>query len=117
MRLRITALAAAGLAAAVVAASSAPAQAPARAGAQASVAAGDLGTIGRAAVEDGGRDTATGAAARSGLEILQGRATVRASRAGGDASARATAIAEGVTLFDGLVTAERVSQTATAADG
>jgi murein DD-endopeptidase MepM/ murein hydrolase activator NlpD len=64
-------------------------------------------------VRDGGRDEATGSAARSGLEILQGRATARASRKGGDASARAEAIAEGVTLFGGLVTAERVTQTAT----
>jgi murein DD-endopeptidase MepM/ murein hydrolase activator NlpD len=113
MRLRITALAVAGLAAAVALTSSAPAQAPAQAGAQASIAAGDLGTIGRAAVQNGGRDEATGSAARSGLEILQGRATARASRKGGDARASAEAIAEGVTLFGGLVTAERVTQTAT----
>lgn len=113
MRLRITALALTGLAAAAALTSSAPAQAPARAGAEASVAAGDLGTVGRAAVQDGGRDEATGSAARSGLEILQGRATARASRKGGDASARAEAIAEGVTLFGGLVTAERVTQAAT----
>jgi murein DD-endopeptidase MepM/ murein hydrolase activator NlpD len=39
---------------------------------------------------------------------------VRATRRGGDASARASATAEGVTLFDGLVTAERVTRTATA---
>jgi murein DD-endopeptidase MepM/ murein hydrolase activator NlpD len=51
------------------------------------------------------------------MEIAAGRATARASRAGGDASARAAATAEGVSLFDGLVTAERVSRTATAADG
>jgi murein DD-endopeptidase MepM/ murein hydrolase activator NlpD len=113
MRLRITALAVTGLAAAVALTSSAPAQAPARASAEASIAAGDLGTVGRASVQDGGRDDATGSAARSGLEILQGRATARASRKGGDASARAQAIAEGVTLFGGLVTAERVTQTAT----
>ena len=117
MRLRIPALAAAGLAALVAVAPSAPAQAPARAGAEASVAAGDLGTIGHAAVQDGGRDSAGGSAARSGMEILQGRASARASRAGGNASARASATAEGVTLFGGLVTAERVTRTATAADG
>jgi len=115
MRVRIPALAAAGLAALVAVAPSAPAQAPAQAGAQASVAAGDLGIVGRAAVQDGGRDGASGAAARSGMEILQGSASVRASRRGGDASARASATAEGVTLFDGLVTAERVTRTATAA--
>jgi len=49
------------------------------------------------------------------MEILGGSASVRASRRGGDASARATATAEGVTLFDGLVTAQRVTRTATAA--
>jgi murein DD-endopeptidase MepM/ murein hydrolase activator NlpD len=116
MRARILVLPAAGLAAALVAvAPSAPAQAPAQAGAQASVAAGDLGIVGRSAVQDGGRDGATDAASRSGMEILQGRSTVRASRAGGEASARASATAEGVTLFGGLVTAERVTRTATAA--
>ena len=115
MRVRIPALAAAGLAALVAVAPSAPAQAPAQAGAQASVAGGDLGIVGRAAVQDSGRDQATGAASRSGMEILQGSATVRAGRRGGDASARASATAEGVTLFGGLVTAERVTRTATAA--
>jgi murein DD-endopeptidase MepM/ murein hydrolase activator NlpD len=117
MRLRIPALAAAGFAALVAVAPSAPAQAPARAGAEASVAAGDLGVVGRAAVQDGGRDSATDSAARSGMEILQGRATVRASRTGGDAGARASATAEGITLFGGLVTAERVTRTAAAEDG
>jgi murein DD-endopeptidase MepM/ murein hydrolase activator NlpD len=117
MRLRIPALVAAGVATLVAVAPSAPAQAPAQAGARASIAAGDLGTVRSAAVEDGGRDSATGAIARSGMEILQGRATVRASRQGGDASARASATAEGVTLFDGLVTAQRVTRTATAAGG
>jgi murein DD-endopeptidase MepM/ murein hydrolase activator NlpD len=118
MRARYPALAAAGLAAALVAlAPSAPAQAPAEAGAQASIAAGDLGIVGRAAVQDAGRDSATGSAARSGMEILQGSSAARASRAGGNASARAAATAEGVTLFGGLVTAERVTRTATAAGG
>ncbi len=105
------------MAALVAVAQPAPAQAPARAGAQASVASGDLGIVGRAAVQGGGRDGATGSSARPGMEILDGRATVRASRAGGDASAHASATAQGVTLFDGLVTAERVTRTATAADG
>jgi hypothetical protein len=50
MRLRIPALAAAGLATLVAVAPSAPAQAPAQAGAEASVAAGDLGVVGPAAV-------------------------------------------------------------------
>ena len=88
----------------------------ARAGAQATIAAGDLGVVGRSAV-DGGRDAATGSVSRSGLEILQGRSTVRASRAGGDSSARASATAEGVTPFGGLVTAERVRRRATTGGG
>jgi murein DD-endopeptidase MepM/ murein hydrolase activator NlpD len=118
MRARIPALGAVGLLAALVAvAPSAPAQAPAQAGAQASVAAGDLGIVGRATVQGGGRDATAGSAARPGMEILDGSATVRASRAGGEASAHASARAAGVTLFDGLVTAERVTRTATAADG
>jgi murein DD-endopeptidase MepM/ murein hydrolase activator NlpD len=117
MRLRIPALAGAGLATLVALAPSAPAQAPAQAGARASIAAGDLGRLGTAAVQDGGRDSATDAVARSGMEILRGRSTVRASREGGDASARASATAEGVTLFDGLVTAQRVTRTATATGG
>jgi murein DD-endopeptidase MepM/ murein hydrolase activator NlpD len=118
MRARIPALAAAALAAALVAvAPSAPAQAPARAGAEASVAAGDLGIVGRIAVDGGGREGATDSASRSGMEILHGRSTVQASRRGGDASARASATAEGVTLFRGLVTAERVTRTATAEGG
>ena len=116
MRLRTPALAASAVTALLLV-PAAPAQAPARAGAIAEVAAGDLGTVGRASVRDGGRDSAVESAARSGMEIGDGRASVRASRAGGDATARATATAERVSLFDGLVTAERVSRTATAADG
>jgi murein DD-endopeptidase MepM/ murein hydrolase activator NlpD len=116
MRMRIPALVAAAFVALLLV-PAAPAQAPARAGAVAHVASGDLGNVGLAAVEDGGRDAVTDAAARPGLVIAGGRATVRASRAGGDASARATATATGVSLFDGLVTAERVSRTAAAEDG
>ena len=116
MRLRIPALAAAALVALLLV-PAAPAQAPARARAVAQVAAGDLGTVGRAAVSDGGRDAATDSTARPGIEIADGRASVRASRTGGQASARASATAAGVSLFDGLVTAERVTRTATAADG
>jgi murein DD-endopeptidase MepM/ murein hydrolase activator NlpD len=114
MRLPIIALATVALTALVQAA---PAQAPARAEAVAQVAAGDLGTFGRAAVRDGGRDAARGGTARPGMEIAGGRATVRAARAGGQGTARAAATAKGVSLFDGLVTAERVSRTATAQDG
>ena len=117
MRLRIPVLAAAALAAVAALVPAAPAQAPARATAHAAVASGDLGAVGRAAVRDEGHDSAAGAAARPGLEIASGRASARASRPGGDASARAAATAGGVSLFDGLVTAERVSRSATAQDG
>jgi murein DD-endopeptidase MepM/ murein hydrolase activator NlpD len=116
MRLRILALAAAAPAVLLLV-PAAPAQAPARAGAVAQAASGDLGSVARAAVIGGGRDTAEDAAARRGLELASARASVRASRAGGRASARATARAAGVSLFDGLVTAERVTRTATAENG
>jgi murein DD-endopeptidase MepM/ murein hydrolase activator NlpD len=112
MRLRIIALAVAVLAAAVALSAPAPAQAPAQAAADASIATGDLGTVGHASASDG-RDEVTDSANRSGMEILQGRSSVRATRPGGDARAAATAVAEGVTLFGGLVTADRVAQTAT----
>jgi murein DD-endopeptidase MepM/ murein hydrolase activator NlpD len=116
MRLRILALAAAAPAVLLLV-PAAPAQAPARAGAVAQAASGDLGSVARAAVSGGGRDAAEDAAARRGLELASARASVRASRAGGRASARATATAAGVSRFDGLVTAERVTRTATAEDG
>jgi murein DD-endopeptidase MepM/ murein hydrolase activator NlpD len=116
MRPRTHALAASALAALVLV-PAATAQAPARAAAVAHVASGDLGNVGRAAVRDSGRDTSTGSSARPGMEIGGGRATARASRAGGEGSARAAATVELVALFDGLVTAERVSRTATAQDG
>jgi murein DD-endopeptidase MepM/ murein hydrolase activator NlpD len=113
MRLHTPALAAAAVAGLLLV-PPAPAQAPAHAGAVADVAAGDLGIVGRASVRGGGRDSAQDAAARPGMEIAGGRASVSATRAGGDASARASATAEGVSLFDGLVTAERVTRSATA---
>jgi murein DD-endopeptidase MepM/ murein hydrolase activator NlpD len=124
MRLRLPAHAAVALALALAASASliaggrvAAQSPPAEAAAEAAVADGDLGLVGRAAVQDEGRDDATESASRSGMEIAEGRAAVRASRRGGRASARASATAEGVSLFDGLVTADRVRRTATAADG
>jgi murein DD-endopeptidase MepM/ murein hydrolase activator NlpD len=115
MRPRIGLLAAAvGVLALVPVAS---ARAPARAGAVAYVASGDLGSVGRAAVRDGGRQMFSDSAARPGVEIAAGRAIARATRTAGVADARATATAKQVSLFDGLVTAERVSRTATARDG
>ena len=117
MRLRLLAPLAAVLVAAAVLVPAAPAQAPAQARAAASVAAGDLGTSGRAAVEGGGREEAATAVSRSGMEIAEGTASVRAARTGGQASARATATASGISLFGGAVTARRVTRTATAQDG
>jgi len=120
MRLRLAALAVLALAALVLAAPGDRVRAqapPARAAAEAAVAAGDLGIVGLASVQDGGRERGTGSASRSGMEIAGGRTAVRAARAGGRASARATATAEDVSLFGGLVTAERVTRTATASDG
>ena len=114
MRLRIGLLAAVGLIALVPAA---PAQAPARADAAAYVASGDFGDVGRTAVSDSGRETVSDSAARPGMEIADGRATARAARSGGAASARADATAELVSLFDGRVSAERVSRTAQARAG
>ena len=117
MRLRTPTLATAALAVLVALAPAAPAQTPARASAEASIASGDLGVVGRAAVEDAGRDRADDGATRPGMTIEDGRAIVRASRTGGQASARASATAIGISLFDGLVTADRVARTATAQDG
>ena len=117
MRPRLLASLAAVLVAAAVLVPAAPAQAPAQARAAASVAAGDLGTNGRAAVEGGGRDEAATAVSRSGMEIAEGSASARAARTGGRASARATATASGISLFGGLVTAQRVTRTAAAQDG
>jgi murein DD-endopeptidase MepM/ murein hydrolase activator NlpD len=112
--LRIGFLAAVGLAALVPAA---PAQAPARAVADARVASGDLGLAGRAAVQGDGREAIEDGAARRGMEIAAGSARASASRNGGQGRSLATATARGVSLFDGLVTAERVRRTAAAQDG
>ena len=114
MRLRIGLLAAVGLIALVP---TAPAQAPARADAAAYVASGDFGDVGRTAVRNAGSENVSGSAARPGMEIGAGRATVRAARSGGLASARAEATAELVSLFDGRVSAERVSRMAQARAG
>ena len=95
----------------------APAQAPARAGATASIVTGDLGTVGGVRAEGDERAARASAYARDGLEVEGGRATATASRAGGDGVARATARADGVSLLDGLVEADRVTRTASAGDG
>ena len=117
MRVLPVVLAAAAVLAALVLLAPAQAQAPARASAEAAVAAGDLGAVADVSVRNAGSDGADGSASRSGLEILGGSTTVRASVRGGRARARATATAEGVTLFGGLVVADRVTRSATAEAG
>jgi len=117
MRVPIPALAAAAVLAALVLLAPAQAQAPARASAAASVASGDLGDVARATVRNDGRDAADGSASRSGMEIISGSTSARASRDGGRALASARATASGVTLFGGLVTADRVTRTARAEAG
>ncbi len=117
MRASLSALAAAAVLAALVLLAPAQAQAPARASAAASVASGDLGDVAAASVRDDGRDAAEGSASRSGMEIITGRTSARASRDGGHARASARATATGVTLFGGLVTADRVTRTARAEAG
>ena len=117
MRVPIPALAAAAVLAALVLLAPAQAQAPARASAEASVASGDLGDVAGVTVRNDGRDGADGSASRSGMEINSGRTSARASRDGGHARATARASATGVTLFGGLVTADRVTRTARAEAG
>ena len=115
MRLRILAFAAA-LPVALLLVPAAPAQAPARARATAHVASGDLGIVGRAAVRGAAATPSRTPLGCPGWRSRRPRDR-RAARAGGAASARASATAELVSLFDGLVAAERVSRTATAQDG
>jgi murein DD-endopeptidase MepM/ murein hydrolase activator NlpD len=93
------------------------AQAPARAASDAYVAAGDLGRSGHALADGDERDAAGGAAAAPGLEIRASQATARAARTRGHGRARAAAVARGVSLFDGAVTAAVVRRSATAAEG
>jgi murein DD-endopeptidase MepM/ murein hydrolase activator NlpD len=88
----------------------------AQARAEAAIASGDLGVVGRAAVQDSGREGVTDAASRTGMTIGSGETTVSASRRGGTARAQAVATAGGVSLFDGFVTADRVTRSATARD-
>ncbi len=104
-------------AAAAVLVPAAPAQAPARASATASIVTGDLGTVGGVRAEGDETRRASERYTRDGLEVEGGRATATASRAGGDGVARATARADGVSLLDGLVEADRVTRTASAGDG
>jgi murein DD-endopeptidase MepM/ murein hydrolase activator NlpD len=100
-----------------VLASEAPARAPARAAATASIVTGDLGTVGGVRAEGDETKRAGEGYTRDGLEVDGGRATATASRAGGDGVARATARADGVSLLDGLIAADRVTRTARADGG
>ena len=118
VRLRAPAvlLLAAGAAVALVAPSTA--QAPARAHAEARVAAGDLGTVGRVIADGDTHDRLLGEGANEdGLGIAGGRTSVRASRDRGKGLAHAVARVRGVVLLGGIVTADRVERTATAAAG
>jgi murein DD-endopeptidase MepM/ murein hydrolase activator NlpD len=89
---------------------------PAQARAEAALTSGDLGVVGHVAVRDSGREGVTDAAGRPGMTIATGETSVSASRRGGTARAQAVASAEGVSLFDGVVTADRVTRSATARD-
>ncbi|MEA2320045.1 MAG: hypothetical protein QOD44_4234, partial [Solirubrobacteraceae bacterium] len=91
------------------------ADSPARARADASIVTGSLG--------DFGTLTASGDAERrddaitvedTGMVVGAAEAVARASRAGGQGSARAAALARRIDLFDGLVTAKLARRTATA---
>jgi murein DD-endopeptidase MepM/ murein hydrolase activator NlpD len=69
-------------------------------------------------VQDGGRDEATGSAARSGLEILQGPRERPRDAQGGEASARAVGDRRGShAVRTAWSAAQRVTRTATARDG
>src|SRR4051795_11757097 len=118
VRLRAAAALLLALGTAAVAVAPSTAQAPARAHAEARVAAGDLGTVGRVIADgDEHRRALDGSANEDGLGIAGGRASVRASRDRGKGLAHAVARAHGVVLLGGIVTANRVERTATAAAG
>src|SRR4051795_4619987 len=118
VRLRAAAALLLALGTAAVAVAPSTAQAPARAHAEARVAAGDLGTVGRVIADgDEHRRALDGSANEDGLGIAGGRASVRASRDRGKGLAHAVARARGVVLLGGIVTADRVERTATAAAG
>src|SRR5215210_1723267 len=94
------------------------ADSPARARAEASVVAGSLGDFGTVAARgDAERADDDVTVEDSGLVVGAGEALARATRADGRGSARAVALARGVDLFDGLVTARLARRTARASAG
>ena len=116
VRYRVPGALAAIAAAAAILASASPAQNTATARAHAAVVSGSLGTV--ASVQAAGDQDASRSASTKtpkGIGLGGGSATASSSRAGGDASAEASAEARDVSLLDGLVTADAVSRTATAA--
>ncbi len=101
-------------AAAGILVSSAPAQGPARARASAAVVSGTLGDVAPVSVAgDGDTSRSAPSATPKGIALSDGSAAASATRAGGDASARATAEAFGVELLGGAVTADLVRRSAT----
>ena len=104
------------LAAAVLAATSG-ADTPARARAQATVVSGSLGDFGtlQARGDEAQADDSVTVEV-GGVKVGASKTVARASRAGG-ATARASSLARGIDLLDGLVTATAARRTAIAAGG
>jgi murein DD-endopeptidase MepM/ murein hydrolase activator NlpD len=106
------------LAATAVLATSSGADTPARARAEASAVTGGLGDFGTLTARGDDEQTDDDVAVRAdGVAIRKAEIVARASRASGPASSRAAALARGVDLFDGLVTATVARRTATATGG
>jgi murein DD-endopeptidase MepM/ murein hydrolase activator NlpD len=95
------------------------ADSPARARAEASIIAGSLGDFGTLIANgDAEHSDDEITVEDEGVVVGAAEAVARASRAGGQGSARAAALARRIDLFDGLVTATLARRTATAtADG
>jgi hypothetical protein len=89
---------------------------PARASASATLVDGTQGTEGRLE-GTGGRRTAAATVDRPGVKVAGGDLVIEASKAGGAARARASAVGRSVSVFDGLVTADAVRRSVTARDG
>jgi murein DD-endopeptidase MepM/ murein hydrolase activator NlpD len=91
---------------------------PARARAHASVVTGGLGDFGTLSARGDDEQTDDDVAVDAeGVRVRKAEIVARASRASGAAASRAAALARGVDLFDGLVTARVARRTATATGG
>lgn len=117
MRARILTLAIAAAALVAVAVPVSTAGTPGSARAEATVASGSLGQYVNAIAEGNEESGSRDAVDARGIEIAEGSSSVRASRRGAGASARATASAQSISLLGGLVTADAVRRTATGRDG